>query len=149
MLAELARWLRCAGHDTALAAPREEDKAIIARCAAEERLLFTRDRDLARLAKREKAGVVLIQEEGPIDTLALMLAAEPGIDWTLAPFTRCMVDNSLLIEAGADDLMRIPQQSRELPGPFRTCPTCRRVYWPGSHFRRMRARLERWRSGVA
>lgn len=33
--------------------------------------------------------------------------------------------------------------SRTLPGPVRRCPTCARVYWPGSHARRMRAALQR------
>ncbi|MGH6943501.1 MAG: Mut7-C RNAse domain-containing protein [Geminicoccaceae bacterium] len=29
------------------------------------------------------------------------------------------------------------------------CPVCRRVYWPGSHARRMKARLERWKATSA
>ena len=68
------------------------------------------------------------------------------MDWLHAPFTRCLVDNTLLKPAGEADLLRIPDESRALPGPFRVCPRCGRVYWPGSHVRRMRRQLERWRA---
>ncbi|MFC7553294.1 Mut7-C RNAse domain-containing protein [Pseudoroseomonas wenyumeiae] len=42
-------------------------------------------------------------------------------------------------------MARIPPRARLLPGPFRACPCCGRVYWPGSHVRRMEERLRRWR----
>ncbi|MDP2694016.1 MAG: Mut7-C RNAse domain-containing protein [Gallionella sp.] len=29
------------------------------------------------------------------------------------------------------------------------CPTCERVYWRGSHYKRMRARLVAWQSAKA
>lgn len=32
-------------------------------------------------------------------------------------------------------------------GPVTACPDCGRIYWPGSHVRRMRARLDCWRRG--
>src|SRR5438128_10712908 len=44
MLARLGRWLRAAGYDTAIAAGGLPDAALIARCAAEARILVTRDR---------------------------------------------------------------------------------------------------------
>jgi len=139
MLGELARWLRSAGHDTALAEQGASDAVILARCADEDRVLITRDRSLASRA----ANAVLLNAVS-LDAQAHQLKCEHGVDWRLAPFTRCMIDNAPLFEANDDDLARIPQQSRDLPGPFRVCPTCARVYWPGSHFRRMDARLSEW-----
>ena len=47
MLASLARWLRAAGHDTALASASATDRAILDTCRAEARILVTRDRHLA------------------------------------------------------------------------------------------------------
>jgi hypothetical protein len=41
----------------------------------------------------------------------------------------------------ADPLM--PEGVRGIPGPVRQCPTCLRVYWLGSHARRMRMAIER------
>lgn len=37
----------------------------------------------------------------------------------------------------------LPPDVRELPGPARQCPGCGRLYWLGSHARRMREALER------
>jgi uncharacterized protein with PIN domain len=36
----------------------------------------------------------------------------------------------------------MPQQARALPGPFRACPECARLYWPGSHVARLSQRLD-------
>jgi uncharacterized protein with PIN domain len=37
----------------------------------------------------------------------------------------------------------VPENSRSVVGPVRRCPSCLRVYWHGSHTRRMRAAIER------
>ena len=142
-LAGLARYLRAAGYDTLLAAPRQPDSELLALCQAEDRVLVTRDRRLARSAPSRSRAVLLVGDDA--DDHALALSRELGIDWTLAPFTRCLVDNIRLEPANDADLARIPEQSRLLPGPFRKCPGCGRIFWPGSHVRRMRARLQRWR----
>lgn len=147
MLAGLARWLRAAGYDTALAEAGEADRAIAARCRSERRALLTRDRHLAAHAGNGIEVWLLIANN--IDAQALHLARSRGIDWMQAPFTRCMLDNTPLREAAADELGAIPPLARALPGPFRTCPGCGRLYWPGSHVRRMTARLMRWRTDAA
>ena len=138
MLNALARWLRAAGHDAALAVPGTPDALLMEQASAEARFLLTRDRELSgRLTD-----ALLLPED--LDAQARALKAELQLDWTYAPFSRCMADGTRLEAATPCDLLRIPDQSKGLPGPFTTCPTCRRVYWPGSHVRRMRTRLEGW-----
>jgi uncharacterized protein with PIN domain len=144
MLGSTARWLRAAGYDTALAASGQADVDLLARCRREERVLVTRDRRLALAAGGIEVRAVLLGDDGD-EAQALALVQALGVDWTCAPFTRCLIDNTLLKPAGEADLARIPEVSRDLPGPFRSCPACGRVYWPGSHVRRMRARLEGWK----
>ena len=144
MLAGLARWLRAAGHDTTLAQAGEGDGAMIDRCEAEGRVLVSRDRDLARAASARVGTVLLTRDD--VDGQALALARALELDWTLAPFTRCMMDNTPLRAADESDMAGVPEQSRALPGPFTACPACGRVYWPGSHVRRMTARLRHWRA---
>ncbi len=80
-----------------------------------------------------------------LEQMAGELATQLDIDWLHAPFTRCLVDNAPLRAASAADATRVPAQARAAGGPIRACPACGRVYWPGSHVRRMAARLERWR----
>jgi uncharacterized protein len=147
MLAGLARWLRAAGYDAALAGSGEPDASLINRCRREARTLATRDRRLALQARPAIAAVLLTDDDA--DAQAIGLARALDLDWTAAPFTRCMVDNAPLVDAGPAEVARMPGRTRELPGPFRACPACGRVYWPGSHARRMLAKLERWRELTA
>lgn len=144
MLAGLARWLRAAGHDTALAPPQASDRALVELARAERRLLLTRDRSLPERAP----DLVLLLPE-PLEAQAAALSRLLGLDWLAAPFTRCLVDNTPLRPASAQALAALPAQTTSLPGPFRTCPACGRVYWPGSHVRRMAARLEHWAGPAA
>jgi len=145
MLARFARWLRAAGHDTVLAEPGTSDDALLARAGAEDRLLVTKSRELAG---RAGSRGVLIRGESA-DEEAMSLSAKVPADWRLAPFTRCVMDNAELRPARPEELARLPERARGLPGPFNLCPACGRLYWPGSHVRRMAARLERWAEAAA
>jgi uncharacterized protein with PIN domain len=144
MLAGLARWLRAAGYDAGLAPVGAMDRAVRDACRTQSRILVTRDRHLAMHAGKG-IGVVLLTVDG-LDAQAAALTAALGIDWTRAPFTRCLLDNTPLHQASPGERTRVPPQARDLPGPFRACPACGRVYWPGSHVRRMQARLEQWQA---
>src|SRR4051812_38294668 len=92
MLARLGRWLRAAGYDTAIAEGGMPDAALIARCVAEYRILLTRDRHLAAVADG-RISVICLAETG-IVAQARALRTALGINWQLAPFTRCLVDNT-------------------------------------------------------
>lgn len=141
MLRGLGRWLRAAGHDTAIASG-QNDRAVLALAAFEDRTLLTRDRHLARTAP-PGATVVLLGNEG-LDAHARTLRERLGLDWRLAPFTRCLVDNAPLRPATAAEIARVPQGAGGGNSSICTCPTCGRLYWPGSHVRRMAARLDAW-----
>lgn len=142
MLGLLARWLRAAGHDTALAVAGNPDNDLLRLARAEDRVLLTRDRHLATHAPADVSIVPLRSHD--LDTQAADLKTALGLDWLAAPFTRCLLDNAALREASAAEIARIPRSSAGGPGPFRTCTACGRIYWPGSHVRRMTSRLERW-----
>jgi uncharacterized protein with PIN domain len=138
MLADVARWLRAAGYDTTLAAPGEPDAALVERCAAEGRLLLTRDRRLV-----EDAATVerLLVPKGELVDVAQALADRLGICWTHAPFTRCLVDNAPLRLVTVGEQERVPDHARTASGAVHACPACGRLYWPGGHVRRMLDRL--------
>ena len=144
MLARLGRWLRAAGYDTAIAESGLADTGIIAQCAAEGRILVTRDRDLAAAA--EDRIPVLRLADSSLAAQARALRAALAIDWQCAPFTRCLVDNTPLVAAPPDMASQVPPASRAAGGPLHLCPACRRLYWPGGHVRRMLARLAEWKS---
>jgi hypothetical protein len=141
MLAALARWLRAAGYDTALAPPSAPDRSLIDQARTQGRVLVSRDRRLVA----EAAGIeAVLLPDGDLDDQAVALGRVLSLDWRLAPFTRCMMDNTPLRPATAEEIAVMPETSRNWPGPFRACPCCGRLFWPGSHVRRMAERLERW-----
>lgn len=139
MLVRLARLLRAAGHDTYLASGGQSDASLLS-CAREEgRMVLTRDKRLAAAAAPDS---LLIHGLG-VEREARCLAAALPVRWDAAPFTRCTVDNAPLRDAEPGEVARMPAASRRGGGPFRACPACGRLYWPGSHVRRLAERLAR------
>jgi uncharacterized protein with PIN domain len=145
MLKGIGRWLRAAGYDTAIARDGIADDDLLAQARAENRVLLTCDRVLT--ARAAPGAVVLLASES-LDEAARALREHLAIDWLYAPFSRCLVDNAPLQPAERAALARLPERARTGAGPITVCPDCGRIYWPGSHVRRMRARLERWRQAT-
>ena len=141
MLRGVGRWLRIAGYDTAIAASGSAEAGVLALAAAEARVLLTCDRALGARVR----GALLLDSER-LDEAAQALKHRLGIDWLRAPFSRCLLDNAELRAAGAPELASVPGSARRAGETVTVCPACARVYWPGSHVRRMRARLERWQA---
>jgi uncharacterized protein len=140
MLGRLARWLRVLGYDTSY----EEgiaDPLLVQLAEEEARMLLTRDRHLLRELRPVRAFEV--RQDDPLYQLRdLVLELELAAPRDL--FTRCLLCNAPLEtvdRAEAEPLL--PEGVRELAGPVRRCPSCGRLYWDGSHVRRMRAALER------
>jgi uncharacterized protein with PIN domain len=138
MLARLARLLRAAGEDAALAPSGASDRELLTLAASGGRRILTRDRRLAERAGDRGRWLAADSVMGQADELA---RAEP-IDWRTRRYSRCLMDNGPLQPASADELAGIPEGARSGGGPFRRCPACRRIYWPGSHVRRLDERLD-------
>ena len=139
-LAGLARRLRMAGFDTVLAGS-EADAALVRRAVAEGRILLTRDLEL--LKHRELTHGLYVRAVKPLEQfrevlLRLDLAA------SMRPFTRCTVCNGAVDEVEAEVVAdRVPDAVRARHARFARCDGCGRVYWEGSHWRRMREVLTR------
>ena len=140
MLGRLARWLRVLGYDTSYDT-RLQDPELVRLADAEGRILLTRDRHLLRELRPQRAHQV--RHDEPLEQLrdvvkALALAAPAEL------FTRCLLCNAVLQDLAPDAAQPLlPEGVRGIPGPVRQCPHCARLYWNGSHVRRMRAALDR------
>ena len=136
MLGRLARWLRLMGYDTLYW--REGSDAALAELArAEGRLLLTRDH---QLAGRRGVKALLVTAETLDEQLAEVHAALGGRP---RPFTRCPECNAPLEEL-AHEAARglVPTYVWRTQSAFRRCAGCGRVYWKGTHWPGMAARLE-------
>jgi uncharacterized protein with PIN domain len=145
MVIRLGRWLRAAGHDTAIQERPAGDRALLDRALRENRLLITRDRKLTEF--REAPGTVLLLTGNRPAAWAAELGAALAIDWLHRPFSRCLLCNAVLEAAPEAAADRLPERARGLAPKATWCPACHKLYWPGGHVRRMTARLEAWARG--
>ncbi len=144
MLHRLGRWLRGAGYDTLIAPEGMDDAALLALALAESRLMLTRDR--AILQRRRAVEVVVLVDGDSVHHQAHSLTRAVGVDWLADPFSRCLVCNTPLVtEPPAGFAERVPPSVLQAGLPIHHCPGCDRLYWPGSHERRMRRTLESFR----
>jgi uncharacterized protein with PIN domain len=134
-LGGLARLLRMAGFDTLFdnAWPDHE----LARLSAQEgRIVLTRDRDL--LKRRDilqGCHVLTLQPEHQWRELA----ARYPLPGQARPFSRCLPCNVELEPPSREQLQAsVPPAVLARHQRFMRCPACRRVYWEGTHWRRMR-----------
>ena len=136
-LGELARHLRLVGLDTAYR--NDADDAALADLADREgRILLTRDQGL--LKRRTVAHGYFVRETQPHRQLVEVLRRFGPLD--LQPFSRCLRCNDVLREVpeSAIDATLLPR-TRYHYDQFETCNGCGRVYWRGSHWKRLKPRL--------
>ena len=147
MLGRLCRYLRAAGYDTLFANDGHSDRTLLARCKEESRFFLTQD----QLVREHKAarGVALILPHGDLDHLALLTGAHFHLDWTRRAFTRCLEDNTLLRPADEAARLGAPADALRPDEPLLYCPSCQRIYWRGSHYKRMHARLSSWQAAMS
>jgi uncharacterized protein with PIN domain len=137
----LARWLRAYGYDAAYA-PHVDDRLLIARAMAEGRVLLTRDADLMRrrVVTHGTVRALLLGSDRVGDQLR-QVVAELGLA-AGHELTRCLECNvELEPRLHSEVSYRLPPYVRATQTRFSECPRCARVYWPGTHWARMRERL--------
>ena len=142
MLGRLCRYLRAAGYDALLASGGRSDGELLRQCRDEGRYFLTQD----QLVQEHNAArdMALLLPQGDLDRLAAALGAHFKLDWLGHAFTRCLKDNTPLVAADTAALARVPADALRPGEPLCQCPTCGRIYWRGSHYKRMRAKLEAW-----
>ena len=136
MLGTLAKWLRFLGNDVVYPGPLADNdlKAMVER---EGRLLLTRDRELSgRVAGSAYVASDDLNEQLVQIVRAFRLPADLAM-------TRCSVCNSPLREVPkADAQGKVPEGVFERQREFWRCDTCGRMYWQGSHWANMSARMQ-------
>jgi uncharacterized protein with PIN domain len=134
MLGKLAKWLKILGFDAAYL-NKAEDRDLLFLARREQRVLLTKDQELLRAAAALPA--LFIESDNwqeqlaqVIDTFRLRQRAKPH--------SRCLLCNV--------ELKRVPKKlAKNLVTPFvferapsfAVCPSCGRVFWPGTHFQDM------------
>ena len=138
-LGGLARLLRLAGFDT-LYENGLADAQIEAFAREQGRIVLTRDREL--LKRRGITHGCFVHALRPREQLREVIG-RLDLARSVRPFTRCLACNgelSTIDKASAAN--RLPPNVRQCHDRFTACAGCGRIFWEGSHWRRMRAILD-------
>ena len=138
-LGKLASFMRMMGYD-AMYQPGFNDDELVSISLHEERALLSKDRPLLRHRLLTRA--YFVRSIHPKDQLVEVLRRFDLV--RLAhPFQRCLQCNTLLVpvskEAAAEHL---PPMVRDSFTEFYGCPLCDKIFWRGSHYRRMAAFID-------
>ena len=139
-LGTLAGYLRLLGIDT-LYRNDYTDEELASISAAEDRVLLTRD---VGLLKRSivRLGYFLrsTDPEGQVQEVVRRY----GLGEHARPLTRCLRCNGCLRAVAKEAVVqRLPEHVAQTQTEFKQCEGCSRVYWEGSHMKRIRELLER------
>jgi hypothetical protein len=136
MLGSLARWLRFMGYDTAYPNPME-DRELVAKARAEDRILLTRDKQLASRFD----GSVYVHSDVLEDQIREIADALPLR--VVDPLSRCSLCNAPLAPVPASSVKDlVPEGVLSRHDAYWRCPACGKVYWQGSHWQKMVERLD-------
>lgn len=135
----LAKWLRILGFDTLFLNPIE-DGELVEIALREGRVVLTKDTHIAerRVATSGQVQVVIVEGDRVLDQLRFV-ADRLGLHEPFRMFSRCLECNVPL-----EPIERFQVRDRVPPYVYQTqeryviCPRCGRIYWPGTHWQRMR-----------
>jgi uncharacterized protein with PIN domain len=138
-LGRLAGYLRMLGFDTAYD-NRASDHELVRISVEQRRILLTRDRGVL---KHSAVTHGYWLRETDSRRQAEEVVRRFDLARSVHPLARCMVCNESLREISKAEVGgRVPQGTLEWCNQFRECAGCERVYWEGSHYRRMRRWIE-------
>ena len=139
MLGSLNRWLRICGYETEFSGDASDGEILK---GGRERglIVLTRDRNLFREARRSAVDAFLVKGSSDEERLA-SVAREYGL--VLDPvMARCTVCGGKLRFIPRDEASgEVPSSSLEAYQEFWRCGGCGKVYWRGSHWAKIVAKV--------
>jgi len=136
---KLVRDLRLLGIDVVYD-PAADDRQLVDLSKTDNRALLTRDRRLLMY------GIVqhgyYLRSQKPLEQTIEVLRRFDLLS-AVAPFTRCLHCNALLEQVEKSEVIeQLEPLTKIYYEQFRRCTGCGQIYWPGSHFDQLLARIE-------
>lgn len=130
MLGRLARWLRLYGYDTVYGV--KDDDRIIEIAEKEDRIILTRDEELAKKARN----VILIKSNKFEEQIKQLMELGFTFNELFPENARCPKCNGLIKEIPKDKIKdKIPSRVYEKYDEFYICTECGQIYWPGRQWK--------------
>lgn len=132
MLGKLAKYLRFLGYDTFYTNKPISDKELIEIAKREERIILTRDKIIAQNVPKS----VYLKNES-LEEQFRELNKNAKIT-KIAILSRCSLCNSVLEKVNKELIKEmVPEYIYLHNNDFYICNTCKKVYWYGSHTKRI------------
>ncbi len=138
MLGRLATWLRLVGYYTTYGS-HLAGSSLIRHARAEDRTILTRDHRVLRAARA--LSVIFIASNDFRQQLRQVIDTN-HLDPFAELFSRCTTCNTPMVALlKAEVVDNVPPYVFAAQQRFARCPSCRRIYWKGTHFDRVREQL--------
>ena len=140
-LGKLATWLRILGYDTA-SGQSTDLEGIVSQARDEARTLLTKNTKLYK--KSEGLPVLFLEANDPFRQLREVVHYFRLTIKDDLLFSRCLLCNTLLEQIDPQEAHgKVPDYIYHNHREFSRCPSCRKVYWQGTHYGHMRKMVER------
>jgi len=138
MLGTLAKWLRILGYDT-IYDPDLTDNNLFFKAHLEKRILLTRDTELSERMNPDFCHYV---NEDSVKEQLKQIIMKYNLLQRDEIFTRCTLCNELVVPIQKKNVQnRVPDYIYEVTKEFVYCKQCDKIYWPGSHIKKVRQLL--------
>ncbi|NOY37104.1 MAG: Mut7-C ubiquitin/RNAse domain-containing protein [Chlorobi bacterium] len=138
-LGRLARWLRTAGFDTLYRNDYRDDE-IIDLSVAEKRIVLTRD--IGILKNSRVTHGYFVRQIYPGKQFGEIIQRF-HLSREMISFSRCIHCNHPLVKVKKSSILNHLQPlTKKYYDEFMQCPRCGKIYWKGSHYQRMKKKLE-------
>lgn len=141
---KLARWLRLMGYDARFF-DGDNDSDMITIALAEDRVVLTRDTEIIkrRVITSGRLKAILIDSDNPEQQICQVIKSL-NLDRKYHPFTRCLECTQLLDKRSKLEIEnRVPPYVYKTQNQYMECPNCHRIYWRGTHWQAMIAKLDK------
>jgi uncharacterized protein with PIN domain len=144
MLKKLARWMRILGYDTIYPDFAEDDR-ILELAKKTKRILLTQDVELAFRAGKRGVKTLLVPRDEGVESQVAFVLRELGLSIDFPEKTRCPQCNGELEVVGKEEVLGNPNAPAEVVArnfSFWLCKDCKKVYWEGSHWEKIKKSAE-------
>jgi len=139
MLGKLAKWLKILGFDV-LYFSKIEDEEILNIAKKQKRALLTRDNYLIKKAKGIP-NLFIESENWPEQVIQVINSF--NLREKIKPYSRCIECNYPLKKIKKERAKNLVAPFiYENENEFALCPKCGRIYWPGTHYRKMQGNIK-------
>ena len=137
-LGKLARLLRLCGFDSSYD-NNFDNHSLVRLALADRRIILTRDRQL--LKRKDVTHGYWMRNTDPYAQLKEVVK-RLDLKSDIKLFSRCLVCNAMIKSVPKQQVIKnIPPKTRKYFDKFYQCTGCLKVYWQGSHHKRMQTRL--------